>query len=85
MYNRYLSTAPDVPAPVHDMPAHTVREAAEPAGLFGGLSQRLGGLRLDADTLIALAVVWFVLQDGADGGLDLELLLAIGALLVLGL
>lgn len=85
MYNRYLNTAPQAEPSPHVPPAH---EKAEPAGLFGGLgaglSQRLSNFRLDADTLIVLAVIWFVLSDNADE-LDNELLIAIGILLVLGL
>lgn len=80
MYNRYLTTAPDPPEPVH-----TPRQAAESSGLLTSLGQKLGGLKLDADTLITLAVIWFVLQDDSQDGIEPELLLAIGVLLVLGL
>lgn len=84
MYNRYLNAAPDTPAPV-SVPVHTAHEPAEPVGLFGSLSRRLGGLRLDTDMLVVIAVVWFLIQDSADGDIDLEIVLAIGALLILGL
>ena len=41
-------------------------------------------IRLDADTIIALVIVWFLLSD--DGGeVDWEQLILIGVLLVLGI
>lgn len=54
---------------------------------FGSLSQalgsRLGAIKFDADTLIAVAVIWFLLNDGEE--IDTELLMIIGVLLILGI
>lgn len=87
MYNRYLNAAPCTQPQAVPEPAPE-KERSEPAGLFGGLgsglSQRLSNFRLDADTLIVLAVIWFVLADNLDD-CDTELLIAIGVLLILGL
>ena len=46
-------------------------------------SLRSRTIRFDADTLIALAVIWFLISDGEE--FDTELILMIGILLVLGL
>ena len=40
--------------------------------------------RSDADTLVVLAVVWFVLND-KDEEMDTELLIVLGVLLLLGI
>ncbi len=61
------------------------KEAAHAGGLFDALSKRLANFRLDADTLVVLAVIWFVLSDSEEGSIDPELLAAIGVLLLLGL
>lgn len=57
-----------------------------PNSAFGCLSQALGSrfgtIKFDAETLIALVVVWFLINDGED--LDTELLLMVGILLILG-
>ncbi len=66
----------------HAQPVHP-----QAASAFGNLSQvltsRFGSLKFDADTLIALAVIWFLVNDG--GELDTELMLMIGILLILGI
>lgn len=81
MYNEYLEQAvPDSAKPP---------ETAVPASGSGGggllhlLSDRLGGAKLDADTLVAIAVIWFLLSDG--NVLDTDLLIIIGVLLLLGI
>ncbi len=52
-------------------------------GLLQLLADRLGGAKLDADTLVAIAVIWFLLSDGK--ALDTDLLIIIGVLLLLGI
>jgi len=47
------------------------------------LTDRLGGAKLDADTLVAIAVIWFLLSDGK--AVDTDLLIIIGVLLLLGI
>lgn len=85
MYNRYLTeAAAEEPAqgePVrHSAPGS--QTAAALGGLTRGLSDRLQHLRLDADTVVALIIVWFLLSD--DGETDWEQLILIGVLLMLG-
>lgn len=46
------------------------------------LSGRLGGIKMDNDTIIVLLLVWFLLSE--DGNLDWEELILIVALLLLG-
>ncbi len=81
MYNRYLTAAP----PQQPQQPQQNSNLQQPvSSLLSGLGQRLSGFRLDADTLIALAVVWFALrEDGQE--IDTELLIAIGVLLLLGI
>lgn len=88
MYNRYLTeTVPN--APLHNEtishhPPQGEQTASVLAELSRGLSGRLQNIRLDADTIIALVIVWFLLSD--DGGeVDWEQLILIGVLLVLGI
>ena len=77
MYNRYLAAAEQA-AP----------EQAEPQTTFSGLgrtlNERLQGIRLDMDTMIALLTVWFLLMDDT-GEVDWEQFLLTAALLLFGL
>ena len=77
MYNRYLAAAEQA-AP----------EQAEPQTAFSGLgrtlNERLQGIRLDMDTVIALLIVWFLLMDDT-GEVDWEQFLLTAALLLFGL
>lgn len=88
MYNRYLTeTAPN--APLHNEtishhPPQGEQTASVLAELSRGLSGRLQNIRLDADTIIALVIVWFLLSDEG-GEVDWEQLILIGVLLVLGI
>lgn len=89
MYNRYLTEAAHS-APLHTEPPpqphppQSGQTASVLADLSRGLSGRLQNIRLDADTIIALVIVWFLLSD--DGGeVDWEQLILIGVLLVLGI
>lgn len=84
MYNEYLQqAAPD------DLPMGEPEQTTMPAsglssggGLMQLLTDRLGGAKLDADTLVSIAVIWFLLSDGKV--LDTDLLIIIGVLLLLG-
>lgn len=86
MYNEYLQqAAPDEfsqgePAPEQTTPASGLSSGG---GLMQLLTDRLGGAKLDADTLVAIAVIWFLLSDGK--ALDTDLLIIIGVLLLLGI
>ena len=81
MYNRYLAAAAG-DAPSSPPPPHPAGEAAAPGH---GLSGRLPNLRLDMDTVIVLAIVWFLLSgDEEKDGIDWEQLFLIGVLLLLG-
>lgn len=79
MYNRYLAAA-----------EQTALETSEPpqsstfSGLGRTLNERLQGVRLDMDTMIALLIVWFLLMDD-DGVVDWEQFLLTAALLLFGL
>lgn len=78
MYNRYLNEARAAE------PEEPLEPAAPASGLLDGLAQRIGSFKLDADTLILLAVLWFILRED-EGESDAELLAALGVLLLLGL
>lgn len=87
MYNQYLApfvpasaAPPDPAAPLAD--AAAAKKPAGAGGLLQGLTGRLRAIQIDGDTLLALAVVWFVLSDGEV--LDTDLLLLAGVLLLLG-
>lgn len=97
MYNRYLTAAqqhrPPDPLPFEHEPVQTAfcgpetplhEQVSSVGGLLGALSQRLSGFRIDADTLVVLAVVWFALGD-QDGEMDTELLVVLAVLLLLGI
>ena len=82
MYNEYLQDA--VPEPIEQPPENrTPAAGASRGGLLQLLADRLGGAKLDADTLVAIAVIWFLLSDGK--ALDTDLLIIIGVLLLLGI
>lgn len=90
MYNRYLTEAAEQPtantAAAQSVPSdHSVSPPAAPAlsGLTHGLAGRLQNIKLDMDTIIVLAIVWFLLSDS--GEIDWDQLLLIGILLLLGL
>ena len=82
MYNEYLQDA--VPEPIEQPPENRTPAAGPPGG---GRRKRFsgprGGAKLDADTLVAIAVIWFLLSDGK--ALDTDLLIIIGVLLLLGI
>ena len=82
MYNEYLQDA--VPEPIEQPPENrTPAAGTSGGGLLQLLADRLGGAKLDADTLVAIAVIWFLLSDGK--ALVTDLLLIIGVLLLLGI
>lgn len=82
MYNRYLPEPAHAPEP----PPQRGPDRGSGSGL-GGLAQLLSGrLRTgnpDADTLIILAVIWFLLSDGTFVQSDLMVLVIV--LFLLGL
>ena len=72
------------PEPTGQPPENRPPAAGPPGGgLLQLLADRLGGAKLDADTLVAIAVIWFLLSDGKV--LDTDLLIIIGVLLLLGI
>ena len=90
MYNEYLQDAgqPDASISSEDFTTEEPRTAASGSssssgGLLQLLTDRLGGAKLDADTLVAIAVIWFLLSDGK--ALDTDLLIIISVLLLLGI
>lgn len=85
MYNEYLEDA-DGSALSQTNSTPECQKAA--TGISGGglgqlLSSRLSGIKLDMNTLIAFAVIWFLLSDGSI--VDTDLLILIGVLLLLGM
>ena len=78
MYNRYLSEAG---APDPQMQKHPNCQSGSGAngssGIFGNR------LQLDTDTLIALAVIWFLLADGSV--VQTDILIIVAVLFLLGL
>lgn len=88
MYNEYLQDAgqPDASISSEDFtqePRTAASSSSSSGGLLQLLTDRLGGAKLDADTLVAIAVIWFLLSDGK--ALDTDLLIIIGVLLLLGI
>ena len=83
MYNEYLQQA----AP--DEFSEPMREQQHPppvclpARAHAAADRSAGRAKLDADTLVAIAVIWFLLSDGK--ALDTDLLIIIGVLLLLGI
>lgn len=80
MYNEYLEDAEQTAL------SQTSTEKAA-TGISSGslgqlLSSKLSGIKLDMNTLIAFAVIWFLLSDGSI--VDTDLLIIIGVLLLLG-
>lgn len=93
MYNRYLTAAAESEPIPHHIPEPddtTYTSGRHPSAYGAGhsLSARLQNLHLDQDTLLVLAIVWFLLsgnEDTSDSGTDWEQLLLIGILLFLGI
>ena len=93
MYNRYLTAAAESePIPHHipepDSTTYATDHPSPASGLMHGLSARLQNIHLDQDTLLVLAIVWFLLsgsEDTSDGSTDWEQLLLIGILVFLGI
>ncbi len=94
MYNHYLASASncDDPLPIHNMQpnesgANHTQTYPNSASIFSdlarGLSGQLQNVKLDMNTVIALAVVWFLLKDGEE--VDWDQLILIGVLLILGI
>ena len=82
MYNEYLQDA--VPEPIEQPPENRTHAPGAPgAGPRQLLAGPLGGAPPGADTLVAIAVIWFLLSDGK--ALDTDLLIIIGVLLLLGI
>ncbi len=86
MYNEYLEDVDQTALSQTNTASESPKTAA--AGCSGGglgqlLSSRLSGIKLDMDTLIAFAVIWFLLSDGSI--VDTDLLILIGVLLLLGI
>ena len=82
MYNEYLQGA--VPEPIEQPPENrTPAAGASGGGLLSPFAGRVGGAKVDAGTLVAIAVIWFLLSDGK--ALDTDLLIIIGVLLLLGI
>lgn len=97
MYNRYLnkaqteSTAASSHAPQHDSPpvashSDAQRNTQKAGGILSGmgsaLSDRLSNLHFDLDTIIVIGAIYFLLADSED--FDIELMVIIGVMLILG-
>ncbi len=91
MYNRYLEQfKPDEPEPIANInPVNEQKESAfcekTGSGLLDGLTKRMGKIKLDTDTLILIAIIWFILQENGETQIDTELLVVLGILLFMGL
>lgn len=100
MYNRYLNSAREAsarestgapqpephPSGLHNEPPHDSPKAQPAGNILTGmgqaLSNRLTNLHFDLDTLIVIIAIYFLVADCDD--FDIELLILIGILLVLG-
>lgn len=86
MYNEYLENVEQTALP-QNMSApeeqKTTAAGTHSGGLGQLLSDRISGIKLDMNMLIALAVIWFLLSDGTI--VDTDLLIIIGVLLLLGI
>lgn len=79
MYNRYLPAAPS-PDP---MPQTQKHPAPNEPGAKKSFLPAAGPSGLDLDTVIALAVIWFLLSDGEIVHTDILIIVAV--LFLLGL
>lgn len=83
MYNEYLEDVDQTALSRTDTEPQKTAAAGDSGGGLGQLlSSKLSGIKLDMDTLIAFAVIWFLLSDGSI--VDTDLLIIIGVLLLLG-
>ncbi|MBS5149429.1 MAG: hypothetical protein Q4A63_01185 [Butyricicoccus pullicaecorum] len=82
MYNEYLEDMDQTAISPNISTPEKTTAAIHGGGLGQLLSGKLGNLKLDMDTLIAFAVIWFLLSDG--NIVDTDLLIIIGILLLLG-
>ena len=80
MYNRYLPPMPE-PEPQVQTQKHPNRCSG--SGAEQAVKRMDGRLQLDTDTLIALAVIWFLLADGEIVHTDILIIVAV--LFLLGL
>ncbi len=90
MYNRYLEQfKPDEPEPIANIdPVNETQNTFcenTGGGLLDGLTKRMGKVKLDTDTLILIAIIWFILQENGETQIDTELLVVLGILLFMGL
>lgn len=86
MYNEYLENVEQTTLPQNmNAPEEQKTTAAgtHSGGLGQLLSSKIGGIKLDMNTLIAIGVIWFLLSDGTV--VDTDLLIIIGVLLLLGI
>ncbi len=98
MYNQYLNAASDEAPPMfnqsfneepHAVPIQQqqrslpTQQAAAISELTRNLSGRLQHIKFDTNTVIMLAIIWFLLSD--NGEVDWDQFLTIGILFLLGL
>lgn len=92
MYNRYLNSAGrDEAEPTAEFDDNFKSEfeqnnkTFEQEGIFSALKNRMGKIKLDTDTIILIAIIWFILQENGETDIDKELLIVLGILLFMGL
>jgi len=71
------------PQPPQYPPQNISQQTAAISELTRNLSGKLQNIKFDMDTVIMLAVIWFLLSD--NGEVDWEQFLTIGILFILGL
>lgn len=54
-------------------------------GILDSLTKRMGKVKLDTDTLILIAIIWFILKENEENEIDTELLVVLGILIFLGM
>lgn len=95
MYNRYLSSADEVPTYSSSDSYREIQQPEEPekshnkdavAGLFSNISNLFGGKggksQFSLDNIVLLAIIYFLIADSDE--IDNELLIIVGILLFLG-
>ncbi len=71
------------PQPQPQPPQNIAQQTAAISELTQSLSGKLKNVKFDMDTVIMLAVIWFLLSD--NGEVDWEQFLTVGILFILGL
>lgn len=94
MYNRYLQEhTQHEPEPILQFDSckddcnnnQNNNQNDNTGGILDSLAKRMGKVKLDTDTLILIAIIWFILKENGENEIDTELLVVLGILIFLGM